>query len=277
MATNALEAVLPGLQLPPEVVAAGGTPEAVRPSDGDEPPGAGVVVGEQALEGNEAGGDFGPGTVPRQECHANIPSPDIPDTMPCVAGTMCISNCAHMSGVDAHALCGAHHLHELRAIAEIGKEPWATELSALLNSANQLKATAQGRDETKLSASVCEDILAKCMAILAEGPAFHERQPPLVQKSGARGRKARRPGHNLIIRLRDCRDDVLRFLADFTVPFTNNQAEQDLRMKISGAFRTLEGAQVFADLRSVISTARKRGFNILEILTLPPTQIIARL
>ena len=120
------------------------------------------------------------------------------------------------------------------------------------------------------------------MAILAEGLAFHERQPPLVQKSGARGRKARRPGHNLIIRLRDCRDDVLRFLADFTVPFTNNQAEQDLRMmkvrmKISGAFRTLEGAQVFADLRSVISTARKRGFNILEILTLPPTQIIARL
>ncbi len=75
MATGALEAVLPGLQLPSAVVAAGGTPEAVRPSDGDE-----------------AGGDFGHGTVPRQECHANIPSPDIPDTMPCVAGTMCIVN-----------------------------------------------------------------------------------------------------------------------------------------------------------------------------------------
>ena len=80
----------------------------------------------------------------------------------------------------------------------------------------------------------------------------------------------------------DYRDDVLRFIADFAVPFTNNQAEQDLRMmkvrmKISGTFRTLEGAQVFADLRSVISTARKHGLNILETLTLSPSQIIARL
>ncbi|MEQ8376530.1 MAG: IS66 family transposase [Roseibium aggregatum] len=189
---------------------------------------------------------------------------------------------AHMCGVDAHALCGAHHLRELKAIAEIEKEPWATELSALLNSANQLKCAAQGRGDTELPASVHRDIITTYMAILAEGLDFHERQPPLVRKPGTRGRKARRPGHNLIIRLRDYRDDVLRFLSDFAVPFTNNQAERDLRMmkvrmKISGTFRTLEGAQVFADIRSVISTARKRGLNILEILTLPPSQIIARL
>ncbi len=81
MATGAPEAVRPSLQLSPAVVAAGGTLEAVRPSDGDE-----------------AGGDFGHGTVPRQECHANIPSSDIPDTMPCVAGTMCISNCGDYDG-----------------------------------------------------------------------------------------------------------------------------------------------------------------------------------
>ena len=72
MATGALEAVGPGLQLPPAVVAAGGTPEAVRPSDGDEPPGAGVVVGEPALEGDEAGGYFGHGTVPRQVHVKNV-------------------------------------------------------------------------------------------------------------------------------------------------------------------------------------------------------------
>ncbi len=53
---------------------------------------AGCVRRRPALEGDEAGGDFGHGTVPRQECHANIPSLDIPDTMPCVAGAMCISN-----------------------------------------------------------------------------------------------------------------------------------------------------------------------------------------
>jgi len=90
------------------------------------------------------------------------------------------------------------------------------------------------------------------------------------------------PGHNLLVRLRDYRDDVLRFLTDFTVPFTNNQAERDLRMmklrmKISGTFRTLEGAQVFADIRSVISTVRKHGHNIIETLALSPQQIIARL
>jgi len=61
-----------------------------------------------------------------------------------------------------------------------------------------------------------------------------------------------------------------------------NQAERDLRMmklrmKISGTFRTPEGAQVFADIRSVISTVRKHGGNILETLTLSPQQIIARL
>ncbi len=189
---------------------------------------------------------------------------------------------AHMSGVDAHALCGAHHLRELKAIEEIEKEPWATEMSAVLHSANQLRCAAQDQGETELPELVRQGIVTRYMAILAKGLAFHERQPPLAKSPGTRGRKARRPGHNLLLRLRDYRDDVLRFIADFAVPFTNNQAEQDLRMmklrmKISGTFRTLEGARVFADIRSVISTARKHGFNILEILTLSPPQIIARL
>lgn len=189
---------------------------------------------------------------------------------------------AHMNGVDAHALCGAHHLRELKAIEDIEKEPWATEMSALLNRANQLRCTAQDQGETELPEPVRQEIITGYMAILAEGLAFHERQPPLAISSGARGPKARRPGHNLLLRLRDYRDDVLRFIADFAVPFTNNQAEQDLRMmklrmKISGTFRTLEGAQVFADIRSVISTARKHRLNILETLTLSPAQIIARL
>ena len=185
---------------------------------------------------------------------------------------------AHMSGVDAHALCGAHHLRELKAIEEIEKEPWACAMSLLLKNANQLKCAAQGRGETELPASVYQGIIVKYMAILAEGLVFHERQDPLARRPGARGRKAKRPGHNLPVRLRDYRDDVLRFLTDFTVPFTNNQAERDLRMmklrmKISGTFRTLEGAQVFADIRSVISTVRKHGDNISETLALSPQQI----
>jgi transposase len=71
---------------------------------------------------------------------------------------------------------------------------------------------------------------------------------------------------------------VLRFLVDFEVPFTNNLAEQALRMmkvkmKISGGFRTPEGAQAFAALRSVIATARKQRQNILNVLAADPTAL----
>ena len=98
----------------------------------------------------------------------------------------------------------------------------------------------------------------------------------------ARGRQARRPGHNLLIRLRDFKDDVLRFVSNFAVPFTNNQAEQDIRMmkvkmKISGGFRTQAGAETFAALRSVISTARKQGWNILKTLSSSPQTLIAQM
>jgi transposase len=86
-------------------------------------------------------------------------------------------------------------------------------------------------------------------AILAEGLAFHQAQSPLVPaatkgKSQRRGRKPRRTGHNLLLRLANRKQDVLRFLNDLAVPFTNNQAERDARMmkvkqKISGGFRCI--------------------------------------
>ena len=74
------------------------------------------------------------------------------------------------------------------------------------------------------------------------------------------------------------KDDVLRFLVDFDVPFTNNLAEQALRMmkvkmKISGAFRTFDAAHDFASLRTVVATARKQGWNILQTLTAQPNPI----
>ena len=103
----------------------------------------------------------------------------------------------------------------------------------------------------------------------------HRSLPRLPRRGSNRGRIKRRPGHNLLLRLHKFRDDVLRFLTDFEVPFTSNLAEQALRMmkvkmKISGAFRTAEGAHMFAALRSVIATARKQGHNILHILSANP-------
>ncbi len=99
---------------------------------------------------------------------------------------------------------------------------------------------------------------------------------PSIPRRSPKKRKKQRPAHNLLIRFKTFKDATLRFLTDFTVPFTNNLAEQDLRMmkvkiKISGGFRTLQGAADFASLRSVISSARKQGLDILKALTSPPT------
>ncbi len=102
--------------------------------------------------------------------------------------------------------------------------------------------------------------------------------PGLQAKANASGRTKQRPGRNLLERLKTFKVETRRFLTDFDAPFTNNLAEQDLRMmkvkmKISGSFRTLAGAQILASLRSIVSAARKHGCNILEILTATPAQI----
>ena len=124
-------------------------------------------------------------------------------------------------------------------------------------------------------------------AIVAEGLAFHEALPPLagaVKKDGGqrRGRKPRRTGHNLLLRFQTRKQDALRFLHDPAVPFSNNQGERDARMmkakqKISGGFRSIGGAEDFATLRSVISTAKKQGWNLIETLTRPAAELAARL
>jgi len=173
-----------------------------------------------------------------------------------------------------HALCNAHHLRELKALTEIDREPWAQSMSAFLLATNTLVEQAVEQGKAALPKDVLERITQGYDEIVAAGLGFHQQQTPLVRKPGARGKPPRRIGHNLLIRLRDFKSDVLRFAADFTVPFTNNQAERDIRMmkvkmKISGGFRTMEGARTFAILRSVLSTARKQAKNILEALTLP--------
>ena len=122
-------------------------------------------------------------------------------------------------------------------------------------------------------------------AILAEGFVLHEAQPALVRATGngkRRGRKPRRVGHNLLLRLMTRKQDVLRFLSDPAVPFTNNLAERDgrmmkLRQKISGGFRSEEGATDFGIVRSLLSTAKKQGWDILRAITREPGYLIAEL
>ena len=129
-------------------------------------------------------------------------------------------------------------------------------------------------------------VIERCYdTILAEGLAFHEAQPPLARAVGTgqrHGRPPRRVGHNLLLRLSSRKTDVLRFLTDPLVPFSNNLAERDgrlmkLRQKISGGFRSMEGAMEFAVIRSLLSTARKQGWDILQTLNANPDRLIADL
>ena len=178
-----------------------------------------------------------------------------------------------------HALCNAHHLRELEALAKLDREAWARRMQQLLVRANRAVGIAREQGKAVLPRSLLDRIVGRYDQLVREGLAHHEALPALP--SGRRGRKKRRAGHNLALRLRDRRDAVLRFLNDFRVPFTNNQAEQDvrmmkLRMKISGGFRSEQGAKDFATLRSVLSTARKQGLNRLEVLLRGPDALWAK-
>jgi transposase len=184
-----------------------------------------------------------------------------------------------------HALCNAHHLRELKALIEIEQERWAARLNRLLRRACHATHLARTRGES-LQSSLVQRFQRRFDAILADGLAFHEAKPPLPAKTTAsgkrRGRQKRRTGHNLVLRLQARRDDVLRFLTDPRVPFTNNLAEQagrmmKLRQKISGGFRSEQGANDFAEIRSLIGTAKKQGWNVLDTLTQAPEALIAKL
>jgi transposase len=190
-----------------------------------------------------------------------------------------------MQGV-LHALCNAHHLRELKALVEIEKEAWARKMQRLLRRA--CHATNLAREASvSLKPGLVACIERRYDAIVAEGLAFHEKQTPLARTAAkgsdkTRGRAPRRTGHNLLLRFLTRRSDTLRFLHDLAVPFTNNEAERDLRMmklrmKISGGFRSPEGATDFAILRSFISTARKQGWNIIQALTSDPANLVKSL
>jgi transposase len=185
-----------------------------------------------------------------------------------------------LNGVE-HALCNAHHLRELKALIEIEKEPWAKRMYKLLINACQAVQRAIEKNTKAIPISTYQRILRLYDRVVAAGLAFHELQAPLLRK-GERGKKPRRTGHNLLLRFLRYKSDVLRFAKDFSVPFTNNQAERDLRMmkvkqKISGCFRTTTGAENFATLRAVISTARKQSWNLLETLVKPTQNLILQL
>ena len=179
-----------------------------------------------------------------------------------------------------HAYCLAHLARECVGLSERG-ELWADRMAALLY--EMIAANQQARDEQRfLSKKRLASLISRFERYLQEGLDYHRTLDPLPPR-GKRGRKRRRPGHNLARRLSSCRDGTLLCLHDpLLVPATNNLSERDLRplklkQKISGRFRTKGGAWDFTILRSVLETARKQGWNALETLEADTGDLLNRL
>ena len=193
-----------------------------------------------------------------------------------VKGVLVHDGLASYKGLQCeHSLCNAHHIRELVYIHEQESEkiwdPWAQEMIDLL---------LQGLKEVDLTGGPLTEARqawfeTRWSELLERGEALN----PQAQRTGtsqdggigSRGRPKQSKAANLLKRLREYRQDVWRFASDAGVPFTNNLAEQALRMakvkqKISGCFRTEHGAQTFFTIRSYLATMTKQKANLFDCL-----------
>ncbi|MEM9908500.1 MAG: IS66 family transposase [Cyanobacteria bacterium P01_D01_bin.44] len=170
-----------------------------------------------------------------------------------------------------HFLCNAHHLRELQFILERYGQGWAYQMSLLLVTILRQVQALKAQGQSSLDPEHLKAFEARYAAILAQGFAANPIPEPPPDAPKKRGRPKRSPPYNLLERLRSQQASVLGFMVDFEVPFDNNQAERDLRMmklkqKISGCFRSEDGAGMFCRIRGYLSTLRKQEHNIFEAL-----------
>ena len=167
----------------------------------------------------------------------------------------------------SHVLCNAHHKRELTRAYEQDGQQWAQAMESLLDQINNAVKQAGGC----LPEGESLKLRRKYRRLLKKADA--ECPPPEIDPSEGkkRGRVARSKSRNLLERLRDYEEDVLRFMDNPLAPYTNNQGERDLRMtkvqqKISGCFRSFAGAEIYCRIRSYLSTCRKHQVGVGEAL-----------
>ncbi len=164
-----------------------------------------------------------------------------------------------------HALCNAHLLRELTYVQQLTGQKWPTAMAELLLNAQRLTVAARQKqqplpaDTAAAFATIYDDIVSTAEQL----------HPAVLKPNGKPGKQSE--AHNLLRRFRQHTDAILRFIADSNVPFSNNAAEQAVRMpkvkqKISGCFRTVEGAINFCRIRSCLASLHKQGHSMLEVL-----------
>ncbi len=165
-----------------------------------------------------------------------------------------------------HTFCKSHLMRELVFLFEQHQQPWAKDLHdlflAMLQSVKDLKARDAPPKQWDFA-----DWQQQYRRILRAG----RQANPLTPEQRTKKRSKQSKEQNLLDRLEGYEDCILAFLWELDLPFTNNEAERAFRMmkvrlKISGCFRTLEGARRHARIRSYISTLRKHGLPVLEYL-----------
>lgn len=160
-----------------------------------------------------------------------------------------------------HAICGAHILRELQALKE-NHVPWASWFQRYLLALYRLADEGKGHlnPEQKKKAMALFDTIWRYADQI---------EPQPTKQTGKRGRPKATKGRNLLNRFKKYQDPLLAFAIHKEVPFTNNQGERDLRpaktkQKVSGCFRTLEGANIFARILGFVSTTRKQNRNVFQ-------------
>lgn len=167
-----------------------------------------------------------------------------------------------------HALCNAHLLRELTGLWDTTHQTWTQRLMSLLRSLKRATDRAKEAGQTSLAAALLARYHTAYRTIVSRALTRNPR-PPQARRGGP---PLRGPTRSLLERLEKYEAEVLRFAHDFAVPFDNNQAERDLRMvklqqKTSGCFRSAGGADSFCTIRSYLSTMRKQGHGLLQVLT----------